>query len=109
MSWHLNPGGVVAIAVILTGFLAALIWMECQKRRDEREVDEYEQWELARRTPGAAYAACDDHAEWVPALPTVPPHRCGELTRRRRERKRLHRELELMLCLAAANRPRDDA
>lgn len=98
--------GAIAILIATTG---AWIAMHIQNRRDQREVDEFEQWELARREPGAAYAACDDHDEWVPDELLVPPHRCGPVSRRRRERKRLHRELVLMLCLAAANQPKDDA
>jgi len=100
---------LVGAVIIGAATLAGLLWMRWENHRDQRDIAEHEQWELARRTPGAAYAACDDHNQWIHDLPQMPPHKCGTLTRRRHERTRLHRELELMLCLAAANRPKDDA
>lgn len=100
---------LAATVIIGDATLAGFLWMRWENHRDQRDIAEYEQWELARRTPGAAYAACDDHDQWVHDLSRMPPHRCGPIRRLRADRRRLHRELELMLCLAAANRPKDDA
>ena len=61
------------------------------------------------REPGAALAAVDDREIWQAASVHLPPHREGRVTYRRKHRRRLQRDLELMLCHAAMQRPRDDA
>lgn len=63
----------------------------------------------AHRQPGQTLAAIDDRHIWQAATLHLPPHRGGHINWRRRTQRRLHRDLELLLCHAAAGRPRDDA
>lgn len=56
------------------------------------------------RQPGQALAAVDDRAIWQAASLHLPPHRTGRVTRSRGARRRLHRDLALLLCHAAAER-----
>lgn len=61
------------------------------------------------RQPGATLAAVDDRHIVEEASLRLPDHAPGRVTYRRKHRKRLQRDLELMLCHAAMQRPRDDA
>ena len=64
---------------------------------------------FVHREPGATLAAVDDRRVFEEASLCLPDHAPGRIAYRRSVRRRLQRDLELMLCHAAMQRPRDDA
>jgi len=102
---------VAAIFAALTGaaYLAAKIVSAYRAKTRRAMADQHHAPPYAHRQPGAALAAVDDRAIWEAASLTLPPHQAGRITRRRGARRRLQRDLALLLCHAAAYRPRDDA
>lgn len=104
--------GTLMAAVLLFGALGMVVraavggLMDRAADRDEAELARFE---LGRRDPGAVLAAADDRGIWSEDTLRLPPHAAGPLSPRRRDRKRLHRDIDLMLCHAAVRRPQEDA